>query len=214
MATKLPYVISPTSVSKILEKVKQAQTPERFTGDFLSTKLGFKGGNNRQFIPLAKKLGLLGSDGKPSDIYKQFRNPSQSGASIAAAMKLGYRELFERNEYAGSLPKDQLKGLVVEITGLDAKDRVVQLICQTFDELKKLADFDAKAGVGQDKTTLEDGGDKTGKRIKSGSRDDEDSGHDIGLNLAYTINLVLPKSDDPAVFNAIFKSLRDNLLRK
>ncbi len=58
-------------------------------------------------------------------------------------MKLGYRELFERNEYAGNLPKDQLKGLVVEITGLEAKDRVVQLMCQTFEGLKKLADFDA-----------------------------------------------------------------------
>jgi hypothetical protein len=60
---------------------------------------------------------------------------------------------------------------------------------------------------------LDDGG-KTDKKVKSGARDDEDLGHDIGLNLAYTINLVLPKSDDPAVFNAIFKSLRDNLLRK
>ena len=35
----------------------------------------------------------------------------------------------------------------------------------------------------------------------------------LGLNLAYTINLVLPKSDDVAVFNAIFRSLRENLLR-
>lgn len=37
---------------------------------------------------------------------------------------------------------------------------------------------------------------------------------EFDLNLSYTINLVLPKTDDPAVFNAIFKSLRDNLLRK
>jgi len=36
---------------------------------------------------------------------------------------------------------------------------------------------------------------------------------ELQLNLAYTINLVLPKSDDVAVFNAIFRSLRDNLLR-
>jgi len=213
MATKLPYVIAPTSVSKILDKVKQAQTPERFTGDFLSTKLGFKGGNYRQFIPLAKKLGFLGSDGKPSDIYKQFRNPSQSGAAVATAMRTGYRELFERNEYAGSLAKDQLKGLVVEITGLDAKDRVVQLICQTFEELRKLADFDAKASTGKDKTAIEET-EKEGRKSKSAVRDDEGLEHDFGLNLAYTINLVLPKSDDPAVFNAIFKALRENLLRK
>lgn len=214
MATKLPYVISPTSVSKILDKVKQAQTPERFTGDFLSTKLGFKGGNNRQFIPLAKKLGFLGSDGKPSDIYKQFRNPSQSGVAVATAMKTGYRELFERNEYAGSLAKDALKGLVVEVTGLDAKDRVVQLMCQTFEELRKLADFDADAGSGKGKTAIEENENDGSRKSKSALRDDEGLEHEFGLNLAYTINLVLPKSDDPAVFSAIFKALRENLLRK
>jgi hypothetical protein len=42
----------------------------------------------------------------------------------------------------------------------------------------------------------------------------EESRDDLRLNLAYTINLVLPKTDDVAVFNAIFKSLRENLLRK
>jgi hypothetical protein len=207
MTTKLPYVVQPGSVSKILDKVKQAQTPERFTSDFLSTKLGFKGGNYRQFIPLAKKLGLLGSDGKPTDTYKQFRNSSHSAAAMAVAMRAGYRELFERNEYAGSLPKDQLKGLVVEITGLDAQDRVVQLICQTFEELKKQADFDAPAsplrGVPEPK-----------ERVDSDAVPDDKDVRDFGLNLSYTINLVLPKSDDPAVFSAIFKALRDNLLRK
>lgn len=208
---KLPYVVQPSLLSKIFEKVKQAQTPERFTQDFLSTKLGFKGGNYKQFIPLAKKLQLLGTDGKPTDTYKQFRNPSLSGAAIATAMKVGYRELFERNEYAGSLPKDQLKGLVVEITGLDAKDAVVSRITQTFEELKKLANFDAKLPSGEQATPDE-------KADESDTEEEGDEkpakGRDWGLNLAYTINLVLPKSDDPAVFNAIFKSLRENLLRK
>ena len=53
MATKLPYIVQPGSVSKILERVRQAETPDRFTQDSLGTKLGFKGGNYRQFIPLA-----------------------------------------------------------------------------------------------------------------------------------------------------------------
>lgn len=206
MSTKLPYVVQPAAVSRILEKVRQAQTPERFTTDFLSTKLGFKGGNYRQFIPLAKKLGLLGSDGKPSDTYKQFRNPSQSGVAIASAMKVGFRELFERNEYAGSLPKDQLKGLVVEITGLDAKDRVVALICQTFEELRKQADFDAKPSRVPEEAAMAEGADDSPDTEIVRARD-------LGLNLAYTINIVLPKTEDPAVFNAIFRSLRDNLLR-
>lgn len=208
MATKLPYVVQPGSISKIFEKVRQAQTPERFTVDFLQTKLGFRGGNYRQFIPLAKKIGFLGSDGKPTESYKRFRNSAQAGAAMAAGMRLGFRELFERNEYANSLNKEQLKGLVVEITGLEAKDRVVELICQTFEALKKLANFEAQTAGDIDQP------EKTDELDQAGAVDDRSRAADFGLNLAYTINLVLPKSDDPAVFNAIFKALREQLLRK
>ena len=144
MQTKLPYVVQPGSIKKILEKIKEAKTPDRFTTDFLDTKLGFRGGNFRQFIPLAKKLTLLNSDGTPTELYKAYRNPSTSKAAIAEAMKVGYRELFDRNEYAGNLSKEELKGLIVQVTGLDAKDVVVALICRTFEMLKSFADFDQK----------------------------------------------------------------------
>lgn len=191
---------------KILGKIREAKSPDRFNQDFLQTKLGFKGGNYRQFIPLAKKLGLLNSDGTPSDLYKSLRNPTTSKVALAQAIKNAYAELFDRNEFAGSLKKEELKGLVVEITGLEPKDRVVALICQTFEILKSEADFESKLKDEEEGTGgEEDGGDSEG----SGG-----GGRAFDLRLGYTINLVLPKTDDPAVFNAIFKSLRDNLLKK
>jgi hypothetical protein len=161
-------------------------------------------------MPLAKKLTLLNTDGSPSELYKKFRNPSTSRAAMAEAIKAGYRELFERNEYANNLNKDQMKGLIVEITGLDAGNRIVALVGQTFNTLKGLADFD-------EQLPKDEPGDEDGQPDDEGGGEEEEGGgrrRDIGLNLAYTINLVLPKTDDPAVFNAIFKSLRDNLLRK
>lgn len=63
MASKLPYVNLPGSMVKILGKIREAKTPDRFTQDFLKTKLGFRGGNYQQFIPLGKKLGLLNTEG-------------------------------------------------------------------------------------------------------------------------------------------------------
>jgi Family of unknown function (DUF5343) len=207
MASKLPYVNQPGSMVKILDKIRSAKTPDRFTHDFLETKLGFKGGNYRQFIPLAKKLALLGSDGTPTELYKKFRNSDSSKAAMGQALRQGYRELFERNEYAYSLDRDKYKGLVVEITGLESDSRVVQLICQTWEQLKRLAEFDANQ-PDSDQAGQEKGDDM-------GSEGEGETGtHDIALGLSYTINLVLPKTDDPAVFNAIFRSLRDNLLRK
>lgn len=206
MATKLPYVAQPGLMTKILKKIKEAKTPDRFTHDFLGTKLKFSGGNYRNFIPLAKKLGLLSSDGSPSDLYKRFRNSKSSSAAMAAALRKGYAEVFERNESAGSLSKEDFKGLVVEITGLGQADRVVQLTCQTFEILKQFADFDAKLSSDAD-----EGREGKGEDEKGGSKGEE---RDFDLGLNYTINLVLPKTDDPAVFNAIFRALRENLLRK
>lgn len=204
MASKLPYVNVPGTIVKIFNKVKEAKTPDRFTYDFLKTKLVSKGGPAQQFIPLSKKLGLLKSDGTPTDLYKKFRNDSTSGAAMAEALKIGYREAFERNEYANDLDKEEFKGLVVEITGLEAKSKVVQLIYQTFESLKQFANFEVKLP----KTTIEE---KILKKEEIGKLGET---KDFDLNLSYTINLVLPKTDDPAVFNAIFRSLRDNLLRK
>jgi hypothetical protein len=77
--------------------------------------------------------------------------------------------------------------------------------------LKALADFrkpDPK--LDQDGS----GGKPQGKKGVSKIDGEGDPTEEVKLNLAYTINLVLPKTDDVAVFNAIFKSLRENLLKK
>jgi len=206
MSTKIPYANQPGSIVKILEKIQSAKTPDRFTYDFLQTKLGFKGGNYRQFIPLAKRLTLLASDGSPTDLYKKFRNPESAKAAMAKALRAGYAEVFERNEYAYSLDKDKFKGLVVEITGLEPNNRVVQLICQTWENLKRLADFEADLPL--EKVQVDEMEESPAPEELSSQE------RNLPVGLSYVINLVLPKTDDPAVFNAIFKSLRDNLLRK
>lgn len=206
-----PFMNGYGTAVKILNKMKEAQTPDRFTQDFLSTKLGFPGGTAKPFISLAKRIGFLESDGRPTDLYKSFRNPAQSKAAMAAALKKGYVQIYERNEYAHDLDKKKLDGLVVEITGLEQGHATVRAIVGTFEALKGFADFN--------KPELKSAEDLTDKAERKSAIDTKtetsaDSGDDLRINLAYTFNLVLPKTDDVAVFNAIFKSLRENLLRK
>ena len=55
MAITLPYMMSSGTLPKILNKLCDASVPETFNGDFLGTKLGFPGGNQRVFISWAKK---------------------------------------------------------------------------------------------------------------------------------------------------------------
>lgn len=202
-----PFLNATGLVSKILEKIKVAATPDRFTQDYLGTELGFPGGSARPFIPLAKKMGLLGSDGSPTDLYRAFRNTSSatSKAAIAKAMKNAYADIYSRNEFAHSLSKADLEGLVVEITGLEKGNQTVRAIVGTFEALKGFADFKAKE---ESPTTNKA---KEGNGSEASANEGKLGG--VALGLSYTINLVLPKTDDVAVFNAIFKSLKENILK-
>jgi hypothetical protein len=202
----VPYMSAPGSMVKILEKIKEAGTPENFNADFLSTKLGFKGGNYRTFISWAKKANLLNGDGTPTQLYKKFRNPTTSKSSLAQALKIAYSELYSRNEYCHDLDKKGFKGLVMEATG-EAHDSVmVDRIVSTFFNAKSLADFDSEQGSNNNEEEVKE--EKTKPEIIVGEQ------KKINLGLNYTINLVLPKTDDPSVYNAIFKSLRENLLKE
>lgn len=208
-----PYMNATGLVGKVLEKIKVAATPDRFTQDYLATELGFSGGSAKAFMPLAKKIGFLASDGSPTDLYKQFRNTNKaiSKAAMAEAIRKGYSDIYSRNEYAHSLSKSDLEGLIVEMTGSEKGNKTVQAVVGTFEALKGFADFKVSTSdIVHEKPEDEEG--ESPERLKTnGSLGVVE---EFGLSLSYTINLVLPKTDDVAVFNAIFKSLRENLLKK
>ena len=120
MAENPPYLASPGTAAKALEKIKAAATPERFTTDFVHTVLGIKGGTGNALIPFFKRMGLVKSDGTPTDIYQKFRNPASSKRAAAQALRIGYKALYERNEYVHKSTDEELKGIVLELTGLQA----------------------------------------------------------------------------------------------
>jgi hypothetical protein len=204
-----PFMNAYGMIPKILDKIIEAQQPERFTQDFLSTKLGFASGSARPVIPLLKRLGVLSSDGVPTTLYAKFRNPEARGPAMAQAMRTGYSQIFERNEYAHELSKDKLKNLVIELTGLKTKDSSVAGIVGAFENLKKYANFHAgkEALKGEEPEILTPV--EIPQEVRKGPAD---NGHGK-LSLSYTINLNLPETSDVEVFNAIFRSLKENLLK-
>ena len=201
MADNPPFMNATGNLSKILDKIKQAQTPDRFSQDYLATTLGFGSGSTRPFIPLAKRLGLLGSDGSPTSLYRRFRNPSESKRAMAEAIRQGYAALYKVNENAHALTKDELAGLVAQVTGLETSSSTLRGIVGTIEVLKGYADFAATPEP------------KKGEQeeIKDETPEDRRELPD-GLRLSTTVYLNLPNTSDIAVFNAIFKSLREHVL--
>jgi hypothetical protein len=207
---KLPYVTAYGVITKALDKIKNAATPDRFTQDFLATKLGMKGGNAKLVIPYLKRIGFLGTDGAPTDRYKRFRNPAASGSAAAEALKQGYKPLFDRNEKAQELKDAEIRGLIVEATGAEPDGTTVKSILGSYKALKAYARFDELEAAPSDVDAEEEqqnGGGSTSGAI------DRHSGVGVKLGLSYTINLNLPATSDIAVFNAIFRSLKENLLK-
>ena len=214
--SKVPYIHAYGNITKALQKIKTAQTPDRFTQDFLATKLGLKGGSPKPVIPYLKRTGFLGSDGVPTTLYKRFRNSAQSGAAAAEALRIGYAALYEINEYVHDASDEELRGIVVQATGLDDSSSTVRSIIASFKALNAFADFNPVADA-SDEGDVGGGGAAAGGGGIGGAGDVDERRSSRGggaqLNLGYTINLHLPPTSDIAVFNAIFKSLREHILR-
>lgn len=206
----LPYVTAPGNVEKALLGIKAAATPERVSQDFVKTILKVRGGSGDQIASFLKKIGLVNIDGTPTDIYKRFRNSSTTGKAAAEALRIGYAALYRRNEFMHQLSDEELRGLIIEETGQEDESNVVGLILSCIRAIKKFADWSEKGD--QDKHERDDSRGLPTTHFEptdnSGGKSDK-----IGLNLSYTINLNLPATSDVSVFNAIFKSLKENLLK-
>src|SRR6185369_9384027 len=206
----LPYIPTPGSIKTVFEKMKAAATPERVTADFVSSKLQLKGGAGRSIPPLLKKIGFVAPDGSPTDLYKRFRNHATSGAAVAEAIRVGYKELASANEYFYELNDKDLQALIVQVTGAAAGSSVVKQTFMTLKILKSYADFEGNV---KDEPTQSAALDSEPSRHEHNpSKEQFRQSGGVGLNLSYTINLNLPATSDQAVFNAIFRSLKEHLL--
>jgi len=200
-----PFMNSTGLIGKIFEKIQQAQVPPRYTQDFQATVLGYGSGSAKPFIPFLKRLGFIQSDGTPTELYTRFRNADSSGIAMAEAMRLGFSDIFRKNEFAHALTDDKLKNLVVEVTGKEPGDGTLGAIVGSFKACKQLADFDAADILRKEKVApLEVSKSLVKHEPKSISSTD--------LRLAYTINVNLPETTDVNVYNAIFSAIRTNLL--
>jgi hypothetical protein len=206
LASNLPYLASPGSLKNALDKIRVAATPDRVTQDFVSTRLQIKGGTGAALIPFFKKVGFVGADGAPTEIYRQFRNHATAGRALADAVRFGYKSLTQANEYFYDLDDKDLLALIVQVTGVEADNQVAKLTLSTLKQLKAGgAQFTQGEGVNGAAKEADD------QAVAAG----QGASHPrspLPIGLSYTINLNLPATSDQAVFNAIFKSLREHLL--
>lgn len=200
-----PYVNAYNAIPKLFGAIVKASVPPKFTLDFMEAMLEMKSSSHRALIPLLKRLQFIDAANVPTEAYRNYRDAEMRGSVMAAQLRTSYSMLYQASEYAHTLKKEELQAKLRSVLGAAEDDTVVPNVASTFAELAKLADFSASTPPIRKLVAppVEETDEETSHRKSLGTRT---------LGLSYTINLNLPATTEIEVFNAIFKSLKENLL--
>lgn len=204
MADDYPYMVSNNKIKPIIEAIHNAAKPPKFSHEFLK-QLGFSSSNDRAVIPLFKRLGFITDNGAPTAHYDDLKDTTKRWSALGSRIKDLYSDLFAINTKIHSAPEDEIKGAMSRVTGKDAK--AVGRYYATFKTLCDMAKFDG-AGKPVEKPAPEDPvqpqGGTNGENIPPVVASGQPGFH-------YNIQIHLPATTDISVYNAIFKSLKENL---
>ena len=141
------YVTVPKRLAAFLEKIKGVSIPETASMGWLK-EIGFTSSSHQSFPKILQSIGFVDSSRKPTEKWRQFRDKSQSGKVIAAAIEEGYSKLFQVYPDAHLRNDDELVNFFRSHT--KAGDRTVRRTANTFKTLCSLADFGQTQESGDD----------------------------------------------------------------
>lgn len=134
-------------------------------------------------------------------MYGQFQADSSRSYAALTGLKNGFAELFKRNAHVDKAEDDRIKDYLIQITGRKKDDQVVSAILGTFNAIRSFISGEIIAPAADQSPT------EIQNELQQGL-----ALNPANLGLSYHINIVLPETKDIAVFNAIFQSLKQNLL--
>lgn len=215
MALPESYTLKPNSIPAYFDAILDAQPPERFSVKFLEN-LGFTSTNDRLFIGILKDLGFLNRDGAPQSRYFEFMDRSRSKQVLAEGIREAFGDLYAVNTRADEMKVEDIRNKLRTLFAGKKTDLVIGNIAKTFRALCDYADFATPLPPRETSPALPlmakvaAKGDLTNTPTPS-----EHPGLPLGKisvsTLQYHVNIVLPDTRDQAVYDAIFKSLREHL---
>ena len=210
MGIPTSYLTSVKNVDAILTAIRAGKAPDRFSQRYL-VSLDFKSTSDRLIIPVLKSLGFLQDNGAPTKRYYEFLDQTQSGRVLAEAIEEAYSALFQLNRKAYDLSKAEVQSKFKTLTEGKVGDAVLDKMAMTFKKLCSLADW--KAVSAQVPVHEKKEGPAEAEVDEAGQQEVTGTVVTRLPQLAYVIQIHLPESRDPAVYDALFRSLKEHLLR-
>lgn len=204
MAVPTSYLTTTKNLAKILASIQNAQAPKQFSTRFLAS-LGFPSAADRLIIGVLKSIGFLTAEGVPTKRYFEYLDQTQAKRVMAEAIRDAYADLFQINRKAHELSNTEIKNKLKTITQGQVSDSVLDKMSLTLKALAQHADFSAPAQTEKEVPPAE-----------SLPETSADTGAGARVNLGglvYNIQLILPADRDRAVYDALFRSLKEHLLK-
>lgn len=215
MALPTAYLTSTKRLSEIFDALKTAKAPEKFTQGFLES-LEFKSKGDRLIIGVLKGLKFIDDTGSPLDRYYHFIDQSQSEKVLAAALEDSYADLFAVNTSAHLLGKQDVVGKFKTLSQGKYSDVVLGNMAMTFLALASLADFDSPKTPQHSSDSVQENQSCSTVNEQASAMPETlipEAQKNIKLGgLVYNIQIVLPETRDPKVYDALFRSLKEHIL--
>lgn len=215
MAIQPVYLVAAKNLAPFLEALRHAQAPEKVALKFVED-LGFKSTNDRLFIPLLKAMKFLDEAGKPTARYHSFLDDTEWKGVLAEGVRDAFSDLFRINKNAHTFSREQLNGKLRSLSEGKLSPAILGNMTKTFLELVKLADF---SGSPPSSMASAEGEGPAEEAQESPPGIAPSPPRHAGLespvapSLVYRIEIVLPAVRDQAVYDAIFRSVREHLFR-
>lgn len=204
MAESYPYIISNNKIEPILTRIRSAAKPERFSTRDTLAKWGFTASNDRAMVSVLKDLGFLTESGVPTEHYDRLRDQNDWKYALGDRMRDLYSELFAIDSTIQNAPESEIKGAISRVTGKD--DETVKRYYSTFKTLASLAKFEGRPSRKPEE--------QSGAKLPPASPLPDAQEDGVQRRVAeyhYNIQIHLPATTELSVYNAIFKSLKENL---
>jgi hypothetical protein len=195
---KAPYTPNPNNVKRFFKVIQEVGIPPKMTIGYLPT-IGFRSGNDRYLVSLAKSLGFVDSSGVPTDKWHKYKNKDKAKQVMTSAIRTVYKELFDTYPNAEKRDDATLQNyFAAKHTEVGA--RVAQYMMQTFKNLCEFADFEGVVTEPGAKPTTPSVGKVS--EVTPGVKP-------VTINI--NIQLSLPATEDAAIYDKLFEALKKHL---
>jgi hypothetical protein len=205
MAVPTSYLTTARNLAKILASIQNAQAPKQFTTRFLAS-LGFPSAADRLIIGVLKSIGFLTAEGAPTKRYFEYLDQTQAKRVMAEGIRDAYADLFQINRKAHELSNNEIKNKLKTLTQGQVSDAVLDKMALTLKSLAQHADFAASPSIEKETPKPDAPAPETPPEALTGT------GVSLG-GLVYNIQIILPSDRDQAVYDALFRSLKEHLLK-